>query len=437
MFRSRILNAVLFVLIAFAFACLGYFGFDWWKTAQKRRQLFVYFQKESPVTQRIPKDAIAYLNLFDFKRVHSSIQGTKLNDTIAHWIDTELSGNHNPNPLIGGLLEKTILNVIGEEFGIAVLPSINNKPQLIAVARLAPGSDLIVGLALANNRKMKRSRIGDDTVYALPSGPIDAGDLYIMIKSSYAYAATDPQRIAAALKGNSGGPDFLQDLNVHQIPEDTFVFIETKKHTLSGIIHGTDKIYTLKTSSESNVPSSIPPVPADSTVFQFQTNAPEIFGQPSTSFALQSTNGVPSARFAFSFVSSEAAQNFESSFLGNMNYETKAPDNNENSDVRCVPLRIEDDDLTFCSKGRTYLIAEPFINLETASASMQDVKVQNVPITLNIGFESKSLAPFLKKIETGDWSEFSKASAFYFLSCVKRIEGSINGSNHEIVTEIQ
>ena len=183
--------------------------------------------------------------------------------------------------------------------------------------------------------------------------------------------------------------------------------------------------------------SSIPPVPADSTVFQFQTNAPEIFGQPSTSFALQSTNGVPSARFAFSFVSSEAAQNFESSFLGNMNYETKAPDNNENSDVRCVPLRIEDDDLTFCSKGRTYLIAEPFINLETASASMQDVKVQNVPITLNIGFESKSLAPFLKKIETGDWSEFSKASAFYFLSCVKRIEGSINGNNHEIVTEIQ
>jgi hypothetical protein len=437
MFRSRILNAVLFVLIAFAFACLGYFGFDWWKTAQKKRQLFVYFQKDSPVTQRIPKDAIAYINLFDFKRVHSSIQGTKLNDTLAHWIDTELSGNHDPNPLMGGVLEKTILNVIGEEFGIAVLPSINNKPQLIAVARLAPGSDLFVGLALANNRKMKRSRIGDDTIYALPSGHLDIGDLYIMIKSSYVYASTDPQRIEAASKGNSGGPDFLQDINVHQIPEDTFVFIETKKHTLSGIIHGTEKVYKLEASSESRVPSRIPSVPADSAILQFQTNAPEILGQPSTSFALQSNNGIPSARFVFNFVSSEAAQNFESSFLRSVNYENKASDNNETSDVRCIPLRIDDDDLTFCSKGRTYLIAEPFINLQAAAARMEDVKVQNLPIILNVGFQSESLAPFQKKIEAGDWSEFSKASTFYFLSCVKRIEGSINGSNHEIVTEIQ
>ncbi len=437
MFRSRILNAVLFVLIAFAFACLGYFGFDLWKTAQKKRQLFVYFQKDSPVTQRVPKDAIAYINLFDFKRVHSSIQGTKLNDTLVHWIDTELSGNHNPNPLMGGVLEKTILNIIGEEFGIAVLPPINNKPQLFAVARLAPGSDLFVGLALANNRKMKRSQIGDDTFYALPSGHLDVGDLYIMIKSSYVYAATDPQRIAAASKGNTGGPDFLQDLSVHQIPEDTFVFIETKKHTLSGIIHGTNKTYKLETTSESLVRSSIPPVPADSTVFQFQTNAPEIFGQPSTSFALLSINGAPSARFAFSFVSTEASQNFESAFLRNANYEKKAEDTNETSDVRCFPLRIEDDDLTLCSKGRTYLIAEPSINLQSAAAGMQDVQVQNLPMTLKVGFQSESLATFQKKIETGDWSEFSKATAFYFLSCLKKIRGSIDGSNHEIVAEIQ
>jgi hypothetical protein len=397
----------------------------------------VYFQKESPVTQRIPKDAIAYLNLFDFKRVHSSIQGTKLNDAVAHWIDTELSGNHNPNPLIGGVMEKTILNIIGDEFGVAVLPSINNRPQLLAVARLAAGSDLFVGLALANNRKMKRSRIGDETVYALPSRHLNVGDLYIMVKSGYAYAATDPQRIEAASKGNSGGPDFLQDLSVQPIPEDTFIFIETKNHTLSGIVHGTDKTYTLEASSESHVRSCIPPVPADSAVFQFQTNAPEIFGQPSTSFALQSTNGLPTARFAFSFISSEAAENFESSFLRNVNYERKTQDNNENSEVRCIPLRIEDDDLTFCSKGRTYLIAEPFINLQTAAAGMQEVQVQNLPMTLKVGFQSESLVPFQKKIEAGDWSEFSKASPFYFLSCLKKIQGSIDGYNREIIAEIQ
>ena len=437
MFRSRIFNAVLFVLIAFSFAVLGYFGFDWWKTAQRKRQLFVYFQKDSPVTQRIPQDAIAYLNLFDFKRVHSSIQGTKLNDTLAHWIDTELAGNHSPNPLIGGMLEKTILNVIGEEFGIAVLPPIDNKPQLFAVARLAPGSDLIVGLALASNRKMKKTRIGDDTIYALPSGHLDVGDLYIMLKSSYAYAATDPQRIEAVLKGNSGGPTFLQELNVHQIPEDTFIFIETKKHELSAIVHGSSKTYMLAASSDSLVRSCIPPVPSNSAVFQFQTNAPEIFGQPSASFALQSINGVPSSRFAFSFASSEAAQNFESALMRNVDYEKKGTDNFESSDARCFPLRIENDDLTFCSKGRTYLIAEPFINLKTAAAGMQEVQVDNLPVTIKAKYDPDALASFQKKVEDGEWSEFSKATAFYFLSCLKKIRGGIDGNNHEIVVEIR
>jgi hypothetical protein len=437
MFRSRIFAAVLFVLIAFSFAVLGYFGFDWWKTAQRKRELFVYFQKDSPVTQRIPQDAIAYLNLFDFKRVHSSIQGTKLNDTLAHWIDTELSGNHSPNPLLGGMLEKTVLNVIGEEFGIAVLPAINNKPQLFAVARLAPGSDLIVGLALASNRKMKKTRIGEDTIYALPSGHLDVGDLYIMLKSNYAYAATDPQRIEAVLKGNSGGPTFLQELNVHQIPEDTFVFIETKKHELSGIVYGSNKTYTLEASSDSLVPSCIPPVPANSAVFQFQTNAPEIFGQPSASFALQSLNGVPSSRFAFSFASPQAAQNFESALMRNVNYEKKVPDNFENSEVRCFPLRIENDDLTFCSKGRTYLIAEPFINLETAAAGMEEAQVNNLPVTIKVGYDSDSLTSFQKKVEAGEWSEFSKSTPFYFLSCLKKIDGAIDANNHKIVIEIR
>ena len=437
MFRSRIFNAVLFILIAFAFAVLGYFGFDWWKSAQKKRQLFVYFQKESPVTQRMPQDAITYLNLFDVKRVHSSVQGTKLNDTLAHWIDTELQGNHNPNPLLGGMLEKTILNVIGEEFGVAVLPPIHNKPQFFAVARLAPGSDLIVGIALASNRKMKKIHIGDDIVYVLPSGHLNVGDLYIMLKSNYAYAATDPQRIEAALKGNSGGPSFLRDLNVHQIPEDTFAFIETKNHTLSAILHGTDKTYTLQASSESLVRSCIPPVPASAAVFQFQTNAPEILGQPSASFALQSLNGVPSSRFVFSFVSSEAARNFESTFLRNVNYDKQAQDNYTNSEARCFPLHIENDDLTFCSKGRTYLIAEPSMNPKTAAEGMRDVQVENLPVTLRVGFESESLKSFQKKIEEGDWTEFSKATAFYFLSCVKKIRGSIDGDNHEIVVEIR
>jgi hypothetical protein len=437
MFRSRILTSVLFVLIAFSFAVLGYFGFDWWKTAQRKRQLFVYFQKDSPVTQRIPQDAIAYLNLFDFKRVHSSIQGTKLNDTLAHWIDTELSGNHSPNPLLGGMLEKTILNVIGEEFGVAVLPPINNKPQLFAVARLAPGSDLIVGLALASNRKMKRTHTGDDTIYALPSGYPDLGDLYIMLKSNYAYAASDRQRIEAVLKGNPGGPTFLQGLNVHQIPEDTFLFIETKKHELSAIAYGSDKTYTLEASSDSLVRSCIPAVPADSAVFQLQTNAPEIFGQPSASFALRSISGVPSSRFAFSFASPQAAQNFESALMRNVNYEKKMPDNSENSDVRCFPLRIENDDFTFCSKGRTYLIAEPFINLETAAAGMQEAEVNNLPVTIKVEYDSDSLTSFQKKVESGEWSQFSKATAFYFLSCFKKIEGGIDGNNHKIVIEIQ
>ncbi|MCI0417501.1 hypothetical protein L0222_32445 [bacterium] len=435
--RSRILNAILFVLITGGCALLGYHGYDWWKTAQKRRQLFLYFQKESPVTQRIPEDATVYLNLFDFKRVHSGLYGTKLNETLAHWIDTELSGNHDPNPMMGGMLEKTILNVIGEEFGIALLPSIDKKLDLFAIARLAPGSDFILGIALASNRKLKKMQVQNDTVYVLPSGDLKLGDLYVLVKSSYAYAATDLQRIRSALKGASGGPSFLRSLSVHQIPEDTFLFIQAKEPALSAIAYGKNNRYTLEASSESLMHSSIPAVPASSAVFQFQTNATEIFGQPSASFALQSIDGVPAARFAFGFASSEAAQRFESSFLNGVNYEKKLQDNFANAEVRCFPFQIEDDYWTLCSKGRTYLLAEELIDLKTAASGMQEAKTEKLPITLRVQARSAAIANYQEKIESGDRSEFSRARAFYFLSCLKRIQGSINGYNHEIVAEIQ
>ncbi len=433
-FRSRIVNAISVLVLISAFALLGYHGFDWWKSREQRRKLFIYFQKESDITKRIPEDAIAYINLFDFKRVHSGLRDTRLYDTITHWVDTELSGNKDPNPLMGGMLEKTILNVIGEEFGVALLPSQNKPADFFAVARLAPGSDFILGIALASNRKLKKIGISNETVYVIPSGNSDLGEVFVVMKSGFAYAATDQERIKKALEAPSSGPKFLLESTITQIPEDTFLFARAKQPDFFAIVHGGNNTFTLKAPSGSFIYSSLPSLPGNDGIFKLQTNATEILGQPSTSFAIHSVDGHPSSRLVFGFPSQARAKQFGSSFLNGAN---GIGEQVKFSNGECVPLRLENADWTLCSRDTSLLLAEEPVDFNFVKQKMAAITPKKLPVTLKIENNSAALKSYQEKINAGNWEDFDTAREFYFLSCLKTVRGSIDNNNDEIIAEIQ
>jgi hypothetical protein len=427
------LKTVLIFILIVGFTLLGYHGFDWWKSRQQRKELFLYFQQNSPITQRIPEDAVAYINLYDFKRVHAGLRDTRFYDTLAHWIDTELSGNKNPNPLMGGMLEKTILNVIGEEFGLAVLPPKHRSPELFAVARLTPGSDFILGIALTSNRRIKKISVDNESVYLI-TGDAALGNAYVAIDSGYAYASTDFQRVKNALeKGLSAGPSFLRQSSVTQVPENTFLFARAKGPDFFAIVYGGSNKFTLNALSGSRIYSSLPPIPGDHAVFQFQTNATEILGQPATSYTLHSIQGLPSSRLAFGFPSQSQAKQFGSTLLNG----NGAAAHVNLSNGSCVPLRIDNTEWTFCLRGRSLLLAEEHLDFQVAKAALTEITPTKMPVTLRIQNDAKALDGYYQKIKDGDWNDFHTAREFYFLSCLKTLSGSIDSNNDEITAQIQ
>src|SRR5262249_8705698 len=135
------------LLVSIGYLC--YRGYDWWKLREQQKALFVYLTQKSPVVKRIPQDAFAYANLINFRRINDDRQGTRFGDVLNHWLDTGMSNKQKSNSMLGGILEKTILNVIGEEIAIAAVPSSQRLCDLVAVARLASGSDLLLNWALA------------------------------------------------------------------------------------------------------------------------------------------------------------------------------------------------------------------------------------------------------------------------------------------------
>jgi hypothetical protein len=146
------LLAIFVSLVCIGF--LGYRGYGWWQKYQKRKALFLYFQKNSPVTKRIPEDTLLYINIYDLKRVHDQLRETHLSQVLAHWLDTGMSENEKPNPLLGGMLEKTILNIVGDEFALALLPSKQRPFDFLAIARIAPGSDFLLNLELSSAKNI-------------------------------------------------------------------------------------------------------------------------------------------------------------------------------------------------------------------------------------------------------------------------------------------
>lgn len=428
------------ITVVILIVCGGYLlfrGYKWWQIQQKRKALFVYFQKNSPVTQRIPEDSFLYLNLFDLKRIHNGLQGTRLNEVLMHWLDTGMAQNHKANPLVGGMLETTILNVIGEEFAIALVPSGTRTTGLFAVAKLAPGSDLLLQLALSTSKNIRKIPFDGETIYVVPSKFPDHTEFFIHVDELFAYASSDEARIRK-VHSNGKGPSFLAELEVQAIPEDTFLFLQTQKPSMTTLMFGGKQVYHLRTTSGPKIPSHLPELENIGTfVLQLQTNGTELLKQPSATYALRLINDLPASNLLLSFENKENAKRYEDSVLSRLEIAREVLEPVTLKGLDCLKYSSGPQERLFCKNGVNLLLAQGEPAALQAAASLKRIKKESLPLTLKIQFRPESISHYFQKVINRDWSQFPEAKEFYFLTCVKQIQGSLDGSRNEIIAEIQ
>lgn len=436
--KSRILRAIsaAILLICFGYLCFRLYG--WWQHHQKRKALFVYLQKESPITRRIPEDALAYANLYDFKRVYNGLQGTKLSYVLAHWLDTGLSGKQEANPLMGGMIEKTVLNVLGEEFGFCLLPSVS-RLDFLAVARVAPGSEFLLKLALASSKNARKIDFGEDTIYGFDTKNPEYHEVFVFLNEDFAFAASDLDRIKKAIRNESGGPSFLRKKSVEAIPEDTFLFVQSNRPQLSAIASGTSPVFHLTASGDAKIASRLPELTqGEQDVLVVQTNGAEIFQQPSASYSLQSVDGDPLSTVLLSFGDRKNAKRYFEMFVESLSADNPAESGGQSSEssLNCLRYHLNDEEMNVCIRNATILLARGRLSLLEAGAEWKETKKRDLPLTLRVQFQSEALHDFLSLVEAKNWTRFPTSKEFYFLSCIKRIQGSVDGSQNEISAEI-
>lgn len=307
--KLRALRYFFLALVALGSAYLLYCGYNLWNAHQKRRALFIYLTQKSPVLNRIPSDAVAYINLFDFKRVYEDLQGTHLSEVLNHWFDTGMAANEKANALRGGMIEKTMLNILGDEFAAALVPGKQNPVDLVAVAKLAPGSDFLLNLALAQSHHSTKTEFHDSLIYSFPTKRTDWPEFFVSVGDNYAYASSDSNRIQQILQGQNCGPKFLQQLTVEAIPETTFLFLRASKPQLSAQMYGTQHDYYLDAYSTTPITGKLPEMrDSDREVLHFVSNLPCIMNAPSTSFSLSANGTQPVSAITMQEASNEGAQ---------------------------------------------------------------------------------------------------------------------------------
>jgi hypothetical protein len=417
----------------------GYHFYEWRQLQLKRKELFVYFQKESPVTKRIPADAFLYLNLFDFNRVHDGLQNTNLNKVLSHWLDTGMANDQPANPLLGGMLEKTILNVIGQEFVLSLLPATEGKIDLFAVARLAPGSDFLLKLALSADRKVKQIEEGDHLFYVFETKLLEYPQVYLLIEDDLAYASNRIERIRQSSSQEGTGPEFLSGLEVQAIPEDTFLFLQVKQPKVSGVLHGGKLIYSVEVSipETTDMKGRLPQLDEKTSgVFSIQTNGTEIFQQPATAYDLHNVDNVPASVMFLGFDQPSGAHEYQNKVLIQLTkpatFQLIQTLNLDGMDCRF----ISSENLYVCLRGQDVVIAEGEKVLRLSEAKLKTIKEQNSPLQVELHFNRQPIEHYFKMVEEADWSHFQKENIFYFLSCLKQVQGSIEGENSAITFEI-
>ena len=437
--KSRILRAIsaAILLICFGYLCFRLYG--WWQHHQKRKALFVYLQKESPVTRRIPEDALAYANLYDFKRVYNGLQGTKLSDVLAHWMDTGMTGKQEANPLMGGMIEKTVLNVVGEEFGFCLLPSDSRRMDFLAVARVAPGSEFLLKLALASSKNARKTPFGEETIYSFDTKNPEYPEVFVFLNEDFAFAASDLDRIKKAIQNESGGPLFLRKKSIEAIPEDTFLFVQCAQPQLFALASGTSPVFRIIVSGDAKIPSRLPELIQErQDILMVQTNGSEIFQLPSASYSLESVDGDSLSTVLLSFGDRKNAKRYFDKIVESLSadYPPELIEQRSESSLNCLRYRLNDEDMHACIRNATILLARGKLSLLEAGIKWKETKKRDLPFTLRVKFQNEPLQEFISLVEKKDWNRFLRAKEFYFLSCIRYIQGSVDGSENEISAEI-
>lgn len=437
--RKRILTILSGIVLLVVLAGLAYRLHGWRQVQVKRKELFVYFQKTSPATKRIPSDAVLYANLFDFKRVHSSLQKTQFNKVLTHWLDTGMSENHTANPLLGGMLEKTILNVIGQEFVVALLPAANNNIDLLAVARLAPGSDFLLKIALATDRKVKRVEQGDEIFYVFETKLIQYPEVYVTIKEDLAYASNRLERVRQSSGKEGSGPEFLTSLDVQAIPEDTFLFLQMKEPRVASLLYGSAPTFHVQVSAaaQTEMKTRLPDLEETaSQVLSFETNATQLVQQPSTTYVLHSIDETPASVMFLGFDRPQSARIYQDAVVSRLT-NPAALQLIQSFSLDQMDCRfISSENLYLCFYAQNLLIAEGEKVLKLSAPKLKTMKEQTAHLLANVQFRREPIERYFKLVEQSDWKDFPRASTFYFLSCLKQVQGSVGRQQNSITFEI-
>ena len=433
--KLRVLPILAIFISLACIGFLGYRGYQWWQKHQKRKALFLYFQKNSPVTKRIPKDAFLYLNLYDLKRVNDQIRNTDLSNVLAHWLDTGMSENDKPNPLLGGMLEKTILNIVGDEFAIALLPSKERPFDLLAIARIAPGSDFLLNLALSSAKNIEKIDSGDKIFYRSKTKNPNFPSIILHIQEDLAYASNSFQRLKEAYTQEGSGPEFLSNLTVEGIPEDTLIFAQNKAPQIRALLHGSGKSYNLQFSNIPNIKAH-PPVIRESSadVIKIETNGPGLIGQPAATYLLQSINEQPVSAMLLSFSKPVQAKYFEQKIVATFN--PVIPETFSRDGIECFRHVTTKEEEFICRRGISLLMAQGNFPLQQANFLTSQPKGES-PFILRIDFQKEQLQSFHDRVKNKDWSHFSRAEAFHFLSCIKQVTGGIDETGREIRIDLE
>jgi hypothetical protein len=427
------LLALLVSLICLGF--LGYRGYQWWQKYQKRKALFLYFQKNSPVTKRIPKDAFLYINLYDLKRVHDQLRDTDLYEVLAHWLDTGMSENEKSNPLLGGMLEKTILNIIGDEFSIALLPSKERAFDFLAIARIAPGSDFLLNLALSSARNIEKIDSGDRIFYRSRTKNPNFPVIVLHIQENLAYASNNFERLKESYGKEGTGPDFLAEASVEAIPEDTFLFVQNRDPEIRALLYGSKKVYRAEISNVPGLTAYPPEIQdSDSDVMEIETNGPALIGQPAMNYLLQSIHEEPVNAVLLSFPEPTLAEQFEEKMVSSLN--PMEVQTFSKGGIECVRHVSGSNEEFICRSGISLLMAEGAFPLGHANF-LNKAPSGESPFILRIDLRKEELQDFHQRVKNKDWSLFLQSEAFYFLSCIKQITGGFDQENRQITIELE
>jgi hypothetical protein len=425
--KSKILRFLILVLLAFGLTFAAHRFLQWRHLQEKRKQLCLYFQVKSPIMGKLPRDAFLYANLFDLNRVHAGLQTTEFYQTLTHWLDTGMSGKQKANPMMGSMLEKTMLNVFGQEFGIAVVPSQSGRPDFVAVSQLAPGSDFLIKLALASAKNAKRIEQDQRVLYSFETKNPEYPEVLVSIDGEFAYASSNRDRIFHALTASNEGPDFLSKLPVEAIPEDTFLFFVSNSPQFRALLHGDQRVYQLAVSGDTKVKGSLPSLPEGQAIFSLETNGGEIFLQPGALLRIEAVKNLPASTLILNFSNEAQAKQHMAFLAGRLGGMDSAMANSD------------PDFLTTPENQSIQRVRNAVILKEGNSKVGSDLvlhKNQSLPLTFNINFHPESIQDYRRMVQSQDWGGFSESKEFYFLSCIKSIKGGINGSEKQITAEL-